>query len=182
MSDKVIIGRGRIKSSEEALYPATKDRFSSSMRKRVVCHYAALGMKVKDIAEKVGITAVRASAILNSEDGRATVRELQQELFATNHLVVFRSMAPQAARVLYRVMQDRDEKGSTRVTAASEILDRAYGKAAQPIEHSGALIKDLFDRMDKEKQSKEVLTVEVKAEKVQDPIDALVEDICKKKS
>ncbi len=39
------------------------------------------------------------------------------------------------------------ESEQAQVAAAKELLDRGYGKASQPIEHSGTLVEELLDRL-----------------------------------
>ena len=44
-----------------------------------------------------------------------------------------------ALKTLVEVCGDASQTGSARVTAAHSILDRAYGKPAQTVEHEGSL-------------------------------------------
>src|SRR3954464_6163615 len=48
-----------------------------------------------------------------------------------------RAASPDALQALIDVMKDRGAPHSARVTAADKILDRAWGKAAQPIDGDG---------------------------------------------
>jgi hypothetical protein len=48
-----------------------------------------------------------------------------------------RAASPDALQALIDVMQDSEAPHSARVTAADKILDRAWGKAAQPIDGDG---------------------------------------------
>lgn len=69
-------------------------------------------------------------------------------------------MAPKAARVILEVMENPEERGSTRLAAASEILDRAYGKSMQSVQHeAGGSIAELFRLMDEEKKKSKTITV-----------------------
>jgi hypothetical protein len=45
--------------------------------------------------------------------------------------------SPEAIRTLVAVMQDTSAPAAARVTAADKVLDRAYGKAVQPIDGDG---------------------------------------------
>lgn len=134
-----------------AASPRIEHAFSHRMR--AIAHYAALGCRPGSIADSLGISPGRVSAVVATPACKAMVKEIQDKLFALDHTVVFKQMAPRAARTLYRVMNDAEEKGSTRVSAAAEILDRAYGKPNQKVEHEGSMVMELFKRLDEEKKT-----------------------------
>lgn len=48
-----------------------------------------------------------------------------------------RAASPDALQALIDVMSDKDAPQSARVSAANSILDRGYGKPAQPIDGDG---------------------------------------------
>lgn len=149
-----------------------KGRASVSLRHRAICHMAALGIKTNKIAQTMALSAPRVSAILNSPEARELVKEIQAEFFTAEPQAVFRSMAPKAARVIYRIMGNSEEKGSTRLAAASAILDRAYGKPQQEIKHEGSLVKELFAQLDHERKTINTVSREVTdAEVVEDEVD-----------
>jgi predicted transcriptional regulator len=149
-----VVGGSVESAQEQALtIGLPKGRTSVSMRHRAICHMAALGIKVNKIAQTMGINPSRVSTILNSPKGREMVQEIQTEFFTNDPAAVFRAMAPKAARVVYKIMNTVEEKGSTRLAAASTILDRAYGKPQQEIKHEGSLVKDLFAQLDAEKKA-----------------------------
>ena len=51
----------------------------------------------------------------------------------------FKEITVDARRVLHEILQDVGHDGSTRVAAAREILNRAWGTPTQMVEHSGAM-------------------------------------------
>lgn len=51
---------------------------------------------------------------------------------------------PKALQTLAKIMADTKEVASARVSAAKEILDRAYGKSPQPIAVNATNIADVF--------------------------------------
>jgi hypothetical protein len=67
----------------------------------------------------------------NPEGRRAERPELREirELAASH--------APEAIQTLYAIMKSGRTSAAVRVAAAVAILDRAYGKPTQPLEHSG---------------------------------------------
>lgn len=159
--------------------PPGREQHNQSHRMRALAHMAALGMKVSQMAKSLGVGPARISVLIASPEFKQTVKDIQAELFLNEPQAVFRQMAPAAAQTLYNVMRDEDEKGSTRVSAASEVLDRAYGKAQQKIEHEAAGIKDLFRQLDEEKKHRHNggSVVDADYQEVLDPVDALVEKI-----
>ncbi len=48
-----------------------------------------------------------------------------------------RALTPEAIRTLAEIMQDEEAPAAARVNAANSVLDRAWGKATQPMEMSG---------------------------------------------
>jgi hypothetical protein len=62
---------------------------------------------------------------------------------------------PEAVSVLAQIMHE-GETHSVRVAAARELLDRGFGKASQPIEHSGHLdVAMTLDRVITEMRERE---------------------------
>jgi hypothetical protein len=49
-----------------------------------------------------------------------------------------------ALKTLAKIMESNNEPAAARVSAAKEILDRAYGKAPQPIAMNTANLADVF--------------------------------------
>lgn len=128
---------------------------NQAFRIRAAAHMAALGLKTGEIARSLGVTPSRMSVIIASPYFREQVRLIQAELFVNNPQAVFRQMAPTAAQALYGVLTDPTEKGSTKVSAAGEVLDRAYGKATQTIQADSGSVKELFRRLDEERKTGE---------------------------
>lgn len=51
--------------------------------------------------------------------------------------VLAKQLAPEAIETLANIMRDKTVPAAARVAAANSIIDRGYGKALQPNEHSG---------------------------------------------
>lgn len=131
---------------------------------------SALGLSRKQIATNLGISPERVSAICSSASGKAFISQIQKEMYFNDPQKMFLRMVPEAAKTVFKIMRDKEEKGSTRISAADVILDRALGKPKQEIQHEGSLIKELFSRLDQEKEQP---VIEVKAEQVEEVIDPL---------
>jgi hypothetical protein len=58
-----------------------------------------------------------------------------------------RAHGERALKVLVAIAEDVDASPTARIAAANALLDRAYGKAAQPLDHSAdaAIRKSLAD-------------------------------------
>lgn len=187
-NEEPIIIRANIPTPE--ITPAIANQFSSrpsvNSRIRAICNMSAMGMKNNRIAESMGMSDSRISIILSAQSSKDYVRQVQTEMFTNEPSVVFKTMAPAAVRTIQKVMMNKDEKGSTRIAAASIILDRAYGKPTQEIKHEGMGVADLFKAMDDAKKEMRA-TKAVDAEwseipsdispSVIDPLEAFVEGI-----
>lgn len=140
----------------KALHAANTELHSQeamAAKLRAIAHMSALMYKTKDIARAMGMQESRVSTLRNLPEVKALARKLTTDLFLSNPEARFRSMAPKAAATIYKVMTNDEEKGSTRLAAAAEILDRAYGKATQKVEHTGSLFKEMLERLDKESEA-----------------------------
>ncbi|WP_434057830.1 hypothetical protein [Bradyrhizobium japonicum] len=60
-----------------------------------------------------------------------------------------RSHSRTAIRVLVGIMRSEDATPAARVSAANAILDRGWGKAAQPVENGEDVALELIDRIER---------------------------------
>lgn len=138
----------------------------------IMAHMAAAGKRPKDIADELGYSYQRVALLLNGERMKFRVKELQYQLFGKNQQRRFETLAAKAIDSLEEVVSDAKEKGTTRVMAAKEILDRAYGKPKQTIEHRDSKISSLYDKLDdilgtKQKKKDDVIIEEAHYSEVQ---------------
>lgn len=131
--------------------PPAEGRHSLWYRKVAIANMIALGMSQSKTAEKLGISPSRISILLTDPEVKALIKKRQNELYATDPTVLFKQMAPAAAKTLRRIAMSSAEKGSARVSAATAILDRAYGKPKQEVSHDAGNIMDLFRALDEMK-------------------------------
>lgn len=54
---------------------------------------------------------------------------------------------PKALKVLAKIMECDKQPAAARVSAAKEILDRAYGKSPQPVTANSANMADVFTQL-----------------------------------
>lgn len=112
----------------------------------MIIHYAALGYSYKQIAATLKCPKQRAREICTSQSGKMEIRRLQNSLL--NDIEnSFKALAPRAIRTITKVMNDKNERGNTRIQAANMILDRALGKAVQKIEHEGGALKEVLEAL-----------------------------------
>lgn len=104
---------------------------------RYMLHLAAQGFTVKEIAEQTGFTPVAVNNILRQPHAQALlVDEISRH--STRDEEVFELVTKQvtsAVKVLASIMNDEEARGSDRISAARELLDRKYGKPNQPVTH-----------------------------------------------
>lgn len=129
---------------------------------RACIHFAALGYSQKDIARHLGISAGRVSAIMKSQSCQSEIERLQKEFFDPDK--IFKQILPEAVKVTRRIMNRASAKDSDKLTAASQFMDRALGKAKQTMEVQGSAIKDLFAALDKSRNTPHYLTPPIEAE------------------
>lgn len=146
----VIIGSSAQAAANKSVGEYFSDKAAIEARHMAICHLAALGHKAKFIASSLDMNPSSVSSILNTPEAKEMVKGLQTKMYMTDPTAMFRAMAPRAARTVDRIMRDTSVKPNTRLAAASEILDRAYGKPTQEVKHEGSLLKDLFQRLDDE--------------------------------
>lgn len=152
------------KKREEALKEIQKienqpDRAQPmAYRTKAIIHMIAMGFSKKEVAKQMNLSPARIHHILSSSGAKAEIERIQKEFFFTDPQAMFKAMVPKAARTIRKLMIDPAEKGSTRLGAANTVLDRALGKAVQPIEHQGSAIKDLLLALDSNNRKKEVET------------------------
>lgn len=106
----------------------------------------AQGCSNKEIAELMGVTAVCVANVLKQPWARQQVLQEINSLGRNEVTQIFKSAAADVAQMLVDTVNSVDEKVTPRekISAGSLILDRLFGKAAQPIDVSindGALKK-----------------------------------------
>lgn len=136
--------------------------------KQVMVYMAMWGTPTREISEKLGISKNAVRTFIESESGRREIERLQGELLLQRPDEVFKAIAPQAVQVIYEIMKSKKERGNNRISAAFGILDRAFGKPTQVVDHKGSLISDLISQLDRIEKG-----VDVKS----DTIDAQYETI-----
>lgn len=100
---------------------------------RLMVYLKAQGLSNKEVAERTGYNVVTVADVLKQpwarmllvEELRIAGRDSLQGLLA--------GKCEDAVYTLVAVMDDKDEKGSTRVQAANSILNRCLGNPTQPL-------------------------------------------------
>jgi len=119
-----------------------------SPRQEVVCHMSAIGRPNKRIAEETGYSYAQVSKILKSDIGTFRVQELQHQLFGSNHEKRFKALLDDAINTTASIMSDSQNKATTRLSAAREIMDRSMGKPTQAVEVRDTTLKDFYSKLE----------------------------------
>ena len=122
--------------------------FELSAVQESMCYRHAMGMSVKKVAEEMEMSYSGVSKTLNSDICKFRVKEMQFQVFGKNHQKRFKSLIDSSIKTVQTIMEDNQNKPSTRLSAANTILDRALGKATQQIEIRDSSIKDIYNKMD----------------------------------
>jgi len=116
----------------------------------------AMAKGVKTYAElgrKAGLAAATVSKWAKRPDFRKWVRALQIHLGILTVDEEFKKLLPRAIEVTREIMVNHEERGSTRLDAATRIIERVMGKATQPVEHRGNLLKQVIAQIDAESEA-----------------------------
>ena len=113
-----------------------------------------------EIARKSGLHAATISKWAKRPDFRKWVRAIQIHLGVLTVDEEFKKLLPRAIEVTREIMLSDDVTPSTRLDAATRIVDRVMGKAAQPVEHRGGLLKQVISQIDAEKEADFAQTLE----------------------
>lgn len=122
--------------------------FKLSNQHEVIANLAAHGASGKQIAEEVGLSYMRVNQLLNSDRLKFRIKELQYKYFGKNLQKRFEALGGTAIDTISEIMENKNEKGATRLSAAREVLDRALGKPKQTIEHRDSKLANLYDKLD----------------------------------
>lgn len=121
-------------------------------RMTLVCHFAAVGLRPKEIAASIeGMTVDEVRDHLQVEAVQKEIRALQHQYFGGDPMRRFKAMVNDAADILEDAMKDKHVKTSVRVQAADKILDRALGKPKQFLSVEGNLIRRVYETLDGKK-------------------------------
>lgn len=103
---------------------------------RIIILLKAQGHKDHEIADLTGYTRVHVGNVLKQP---WAVERVMQEINAAGRnpvVQMFKGTAVKAAQLLESVIDNPKAKHSDQISAAKEVLDRAFGKASQPLEHT----------------------------------------------
>lgn len=128
--------------------PVSVPERTTGFRLRAVYHLAALGLSPLEIERQINIPTARIKRMLSGPTAKMEVARLQDALFMRDSKKVFMAMLPKATTTVFKLMKDKNEKGSTRLEAAKTLMDRALGKPLQQIEQTGNGIKELYEQLD----------------------------------
>lgn len=96
------------------------------------------GATLKQAASICGIALDRAKALVGDKVERVALPADETDVKELARLAT-----PAAMRALVEIASDPDASASARVAASAAIMDRAHGKPAQSIEHSGGVMVTL---------------------------------------
>lgn len=103
----------------------------------IMCYMAARGDTNLEIAEATGRTAVCVSNVLRQPWAKSRIEEIVKKSGKSEVELVMRGAAAKALNRLLTEMDNMETKqganSQSRITASDKILDRLFGKAAQPI-------------------------------------------------
>lgn len=130
----------------------------------LICRMAAFGMKSNQIADQLKMSEQTVKDYLKDPEMVKQVITLQESIFGGNPRELFRSALVEAFQTELTIMRDEGQKGSTRLSAAQDLMDRAAGKAPQEINLNDSNMRNLIDRLDKIERLGGLKAIEVKSE------------------
>ena len=115
---------------------------------RLMAELAARGYQANEIAEIVGRHKVTVADVLKQPHGQQFIADEVRRVASEDERVVtvIKDNVVRAVEALAEIVSSETVKASDRIAAANALLDRRYGKAAQPISrNSGVNLDDLSD-------------------------------------
>lgn len=131
-------------------------------RQKLVAYFAAQGVSTKGIAKETNLSQARVSTILATTRVKEYVNYLQYKMFGKTAEQRFKEILPKAIDTAEEMLSKPGVKDHLKAEVAFKFMDRVLGKPKQQIEHSGSLIKELFDQLDQLKQQKSTKTITLK--------------------
>jgi DNA-binding MarR family transcriptional regulator len=130
-------------------------RVQTPHRLSLIAYLAASGLPATQIAQRLNSTPTTVSKHLKSPELQALISEERRRLYDDAiSSADFVRLAPGAVAVVTEILRDPDQKGATRLAAATLIIEHAYGKPIQKIETRHSTLKDLFAMLDSPSENK----------------------------
>lgn len=178
LEEMKLMGMKKPDSVEWGRWVGPKDH---SHRHELLVHLAASGLTNNAIAKELEMTPSRISIILTQPEIKNKIRKVQDTLWGENATARFEKLIPAAIDTLEDITKNKQEKSSTRVSAANSLLDRALGKPQQTIDVTGNLLGEVVSKLDKlrivEGQASDVTELE----KDKDKLDTFLEEFIPEK-
>lgn len=150
-------------------------------RQRLIAFLSAHGISDKEISKYVRSPSNHISALIKSSMMQEYIMKLQDKIFIDEPRKRFEKIFPKAVQTAEEIMVDPDEKGAVRLNAAINFMDRVAGKPKQEVEVGGSIIRDLYEKLDKQTKVIDTTGEVVDAEFSEEPdeLDKLADDLFK---
>lgn len=122
----------RLYNSRKPYIPLKREKYEH----RDIAFFKAQGLTNKEIAEKTGYSTFMISNILRQPWTEQEVLRIIEEQGGGSVREFFEQKATEAAVRLAIEMNNPEAKPSERISAAEKILDRAFGKPTQALNHT----------------------------------------------
>lgn len=114
-----------------------------------VARMMASGLSNAEIARQIGMAPAAISNMAKSSRFQFELEKLRRELInAKDFNARIKEIIPEAIETAHEIMSNKEERGSVRLQAAQDFLDRGLGKPLQRVEQTGSKISELFDKLD----------------------------------
>lgn len=117
-------------------------------RHELIIRLAAGGMTNVQIADEIGMSAARVGIVLAQPANKAKVKAVQEQLWGENVKKRMQTIASKALDTVEEIMNNKQERGATRLQASTYVLDQAVGKAQQTVNVQGSVLGELIHRID----------------------------------
>lgn len=142
---------GRMESAPPDLFKARQPMYVLQAERpehRVICFLSAQGYSISEIADKTGWTKVMIGYIVKQDWAKKLILEEIHKAGGNAVATVLQREALPSIEKLIEIRDSNEVQAETQRKAAVDLLDRIYGKAAQPIIHSQ--VADLDELTDEE--------------------------------
>jgi len=124
------------------------DILLEKFRQELLIYMQVEGMEIPAIAEFLEVPEYRIERMLSEREIHIKIKSKKETIYGVSVDTKIQSLLPEAVKVLEDAMKSPVEKASTKIDAASRIMDRAMGKPSQEVKVSGLSMVELLGQMD----------------------------------
>jgi hypothetical protein len=150
----------------ETIQDAVKAQvFNDPLHYRAIAHLRAGGAEAPQIATMLGLSFEEVQKVLGLRRIKDQAFEIQKRYANRDFQNLFKDLMPDAVETVRDLMLSSSKEG-IRLSAASQVMDRAMGRPSQNIDVGSSMIRDLFQALDQLEQNRVDRAIQLDAKSV----------------